>query len=84
MYIIKTISKNKKDSLENYYTYRLVESVRVGKKVKRNTLLNLGSEFNVEQEYWSSLSKRIDDILKQTPTLFELGKDLDPKGVLEA
>ena len=77
MYIIKTISKNKKDSLENYYTYRLVESVRVGKKVKRNTLLNLGSEFNVEQEYWSSLSKRIDDILKQTPTLFELGKDLE-------
>ena len=77
MYIIRTISKNKKDSAEKYYTYRLVESVRVGKQVKRVTLLNLGSQFNVEQEYWSDLSKRVDDILKQTPTLFELDKDLE-------
>ena len=77
MYIIKTISKNKKDSSEKYYTYRLVESIRIGKQVKRVTLLNLGSEFNVEQERWSDLSKRVDDILKQTPTLFELDKDLE-------
>jgi hypothetical protein len=77
MYIIKTVSKNKKNSSENYYTFRLVESIRIGKKVKRVTLLNLGSDFNVEQEHWSDFSKRIDDIIKQTPSLFELDKDLE-------
>jgi hypothetical protein len=48
MHIIKTISKSKKDSSEKYYTYRLMESVRIGKKVKKITLLNLGSDFSVE------------------------------------
>ena len=77
MYIIKTVSKSKKDSSKKYYTYRLVESIRIGKQVKRVTLLNLGSGFNVKQEHWSDFSKRIDDIIKQTPGLFELDKDLE-------
>ena len=77
MYIIKTVSKSKKDSSKKYYTYRLVESIRIGKQVKRVTLLNLGSSFNVKQEHWSDFSKRIDDIIKQTPGLFELDKDLE-------
>jgi hypothetical protein len=77
MYIIKTISKSKKDSTQNYYTYRLMESIRVGRKVKKNTILSLGSNFTVEQEHWATLSKRIDEILKQTPTLFALDKELE-------
>ena len=77
MYIIKTTSKSKKNSALKYYTYRLVESIRVGTKVKRNTLLNLGSDFNLEQEYWSILSKRIDEIINHKPTLFEIDKDIE-------
>ncbi len=77
MYIIKTISKSKKDSTKNYYTYRLMESVRIGKKVKKITLLNLGSDFALEQEHWSTLSKRIDEIIKQTPTLFVIDKEIE-------
>jgi hypothetical protein len=77
MYIIKTISKNKKNSSEPYYTYRLMESKRVGKKVKKITLLNLGSDFSVEQKDWAELSCRIDDILSQTPRLFEIDKELE-------
>ena len=65
MYIIKTTSKSKKDSSLKYYTYRLVESVRVGAKVKRETLLNLGADFNIEQSDWSILSKRIDEIINK-------------------
>ena len=72
MYIIKTTSKSKKDSSLKYYTYRLVESVRVGAKVKRETLLNLGADFNVEQSDWSILSKRIDEIINNRPILFEI------------
>ena len=47
MYIIKTISKNKNNSTEKYYTYRMMESLRVGTKVKKITLLNLGSSFDI-------------------------------------
>ena len=77
MYIIKTISKSKKDSTQNYYTYRLMESIRIGKKVKKKTLLNLGSDFSVEQSQWATLTARIDEIVKQRPSLFELDKDLE-------
>jgi hypothetical protein len=77
MHIIKTISKSKKDSSEKYYTYRLMESVRIGKKVKKITLLNLGSDFSIEQEHWRDLATRIDDILKQRDRLFEINNELE-------
>ncbi len=77
MYIIKTISKSKKDSSQNYYTYRLMESQRIGKKVKKITLLNLGSDFNVEKQYWKILSKRVEEIINRTPALFECDKDIE-------
>ena len=64
MYIIRTLSKSKKNSTEKYYTYRLIESTRIGKKVKKITLLNLGSDFNVEQEDWAELSTDITQLSK--------------------
>ena len=77
MYIIKTVSKSKKDSTKKYYTFRLMESQRIGDKVKKITLLNLGSDFSVDQEHWANFSKRIDDIINRTPSLFEFDKDLE-------
>ena len=77
MYIIKTTSKSKKDTNKKYYTFRLMESIRVGGKVKKLTLLNLGSNFNVDQKDWADLSKRINDIINKTPSLFEIDKDLE-------
>ena len=78
MYIIKTISKSKNNgSSDKYYTYRLMESLRVGDKVKKITLLNLGSDFNVEQKDWRVLADRINDIINQTPILFEVDKTLE-------
>ena len=77
MYIRKTVSKSKKNSKKKYYTYRLVESIRIGDKVKQQTLLNLGSSFNLDQSHWSTLSKRIDDILKGHPSLFEPDREIE-------
>jgi hypothetical protein len=77
MYIIKTVSKSKKDSNKKYYTYRLMQSLRVGDKVKKITLLNLGADFNVDQKYWANFSKRIEDIINKSPSLFEFNKDLE-------
>ena len=77
MYIRKTVSKSKKNSKKRYYTYRLVESIRIGDKVKQQTLLNLGADFSLDQSHWSALSKRIDDILKGHPSLFELNQEIE-------
>jgi len=77
MYIRKTVSKSKKHGGKKYYTYRLVESVRIGKKVKQHTLLNLGADFHVDQSQWSDLAKRIEDIIKGRSSLFDLDKELE-------
>ena len=78
MYIRQTKIKSGKLG-ESYYTYRIVESIREGKKVKQVTLLNLSKHFEIEKEHWPALISRIDQLLQsdqQTP-LFDLQKPLD-------
>jgi len=62
MYIRKTQVQKKKAG-GHYYTYRIVESQRIGKKVTQRTLLNLGVEFSFLEEQWPILTKRIQEIL---------------------
>lgn len=52
MYIRRTTIKSRKDGTQ-YYTYRLVESERTAKGVRRYTLLNLGSAFSSPREKWA-------------------------------
>jgi len=80
MYIRKTKIKNSKQG-DAYYTYRIVESIREGKKVKQKTLLNLGKHFDIEPCHWSALTSRIEQLLQtqingQTD-LFDLQLELD-------
>ena len=46
-----------------YYSYRLVNSERMGSKVRQRTLLNLGGAFSVPREMWPKLCARIEEIL---------------------
>ena len=62
MFIRRTITNSRKTD-QAYYTYRLVEGVRIGSVVKQTTLLNLGSHFDVAQADWPSLAARIDALL---------------------
>ena len=48
---------------ENYFTFRLVRSERCGAKVRQRTLLNLGRHFDVAQNDWPVLCRRIDELL---------------------
>ena len=77
MFIRRTVSKNKKYDNEKYYTYRLVESYRVDGKVKQRVLINLGADFTVDKDNWSILSTRIEDIIKNRQSLFEIDKELE-------
>ncbi len=69
MYIRRTTIKSRKTG-EPYYTYRLVESVRVDDKVRQITRLNLGRHFEVPREQWAPLVQRIEHILKGQTELF--------------
>ena len=54
----------------SYFTHRIVESRRVGKKVSQHTLLNLGSSFELPKEAWPELCTRIEQILNSEDPLF--------------
>lgn len=54
----------------SYFTHRLVESKRVGKKVRQHTLLNLGANFDLPREVWPDLCIRIEQILNGEQPLF--------------
>ena len=75
MFIRKTTTG--KSGSESYFTYRLVNSVRIGKKVSQKTLLNLGRHFDVERASWPELCTRIEQILAGESALFNLPADLE-------
>jgi hypothetical protein len=45
---------------DSYFTYRLVESRRLGKKVSQHTLLNLGTNFYLPVEAWPEFCTRVE------------------------
>ncbi len=60
-----------------YFTYRLVSSERVGKKVRQKTLLNLGHHFDLPREQWPQLCLRLDRILTGQTTLFDADEAIE-------
>ncbi len=76
MYIRRTTIKSRRTG-EPYYTYRLVESVRVNNKIRQKTRLNLGRHFEVPRAQWIALVQRIEHILKAQTELFPV--ELEPQ-----
>ena len=79
MYIRRTKTKTT-DQGGASFTYRIVESVRVGTQVKQRTLLNLGKDFAIEPAHWPLLTARIEQFLHGSAPhqaeLFALADDL--------
>jgi transposase len=63
MFIRQSPIKSKKTG-GSYFSYRLVENVRVDGKVKQKTLLNLGKHFDVDPAHWTLLATRISQIIE--------------------
>jgi transposase len=74
MYIRRTSIKSRRNG-EPYYTYRLVESVRVEGQVRQRTLLNLGRHFDVPREQWAPLARRIEQLVSRQGDLVPLELD---------
>jgi len=62
MYIRRTTIKSRQTG-EPYYTYRLVESIREGERIRQRTLLNLGRYFEVPRAQWAALVQRIEHLV---------------------
>lgn len=76
MFIRKTTTR-RRASGEGYSVFRLVASVRDGTKVRQQTILNLGSEFNLPKEQWALLCDRIESILSGQRRLMPLSEDIE-------
>ena len=76
MYIRKT-QTGKRKAGGHYYTYRLVETYRVGNKVIQRTLLNLGSDFSFPEEYFPALCSRIKEILHNQQSIFDKDPEIE-------
>jgi transposase len=74
MYIRRTSIKSRRTG-EPYYTYRLVESVRVEGQVRQRTLLNLGRHFDVPREQWAPLARRIEQLVSRQGDLVPMELD---------
>jgi len=46
-----------------YYSHRLVDSYRVGDRVRQRTLLNLGNAFTFPRDQWPELAQRIEQLV---------------------
>ena len=76
MYIRRTTIKSRASG-EPYFTFRLVESIRVEDKVRQRTVLNLGRHFEVPREQWAAFAQRIEHIVSAQSEL--VPPDLDPR-----
>lgn len=76
MYIRRSTIKSRRTG-EPYYTYRLVESVRIEGRVRQRTLVNLGRHFEVPREQWAPLAQRIEQLISRQVDLLPIG--LNPK-----
>ena len=75
MYVRQTKTSSSSTG-ESYLTYRLVASVRSGKKVRQSTLLNLGRHFSLPKDEWPLLCTRIESLLSVEPELLYVSKPM--------
>ncbi|MDX8414097.1 MAG: IS1634 family transposase [Mariprofundales bacterium] len=76
MFIRQTTTRSKGDNA-HYQTYRLVESSRIGDKVKQRTLLNLGADYPFPKNQWGEITHRVDSILHHQPLLVPASAEID-------
>jgi transposase len=76
MFIRKVPHKNKKNR-KQYYTYKLVESVRTQRGPRQRDVLNLGVNFDLPQEQWKDLANCIEAIITKQKLLFDYPKEIN-------
>ncbi len=68
--VCRTPTRSRGD--QQYFTFRLVRSVRRGEHVKQQILLNLGAHFPLPKAHWKTLCQRITQILAPQPAWLDI------------
>jgi transposase len=76
MFIRKVPHKNKKNR-KQYYTYKLVESVRTQRGPRQRDILNLGVDFKLPKEQWKDLANCIEAIITKQKLLFDYSRKIN-------
>ena len=76
MYIRKVTHTDKKNRQE-YYTFKLVESVRTERGPRQRAILNLGREFTLPEDQWKDLANRIEEIVTGQSPLFIYSAEIE-------
>jgi transposase len=62
MFIRRVPHKNRRNRKE-YYTFKLIESIRTERGPRQRDILNLGIDFDVPKEQWKDLANCIEEII---------------------
>ena len=73
MFIRRVPHKNRKNRKE-YYTYKLVESIRTERGPRQRDILNLGVGFDLPKEKWKDLANCIEGIITGQRPLIDYSK----------
>ena len=76
MFIRKVPHINKRNQRE-YYTYKLVESIRTERGPRQRELLNLGTDFNLPKEKWKDFANRVEEIITGQNSLFDYSLEIE-------
>jgi transposase len=73
MFIRKVEHKNRKNR-QQYYTYKLVDSIRTERGPRQRVILNLGVDFDLPKEQWKDLANCIEGIITGQRPLIDYPK----------
>ena len=75
MFIRRVPHKNRKNRKE-YYTYKLVESIRTERGPRQRDILNLGVGFDLPKEQWKDLANCIEEIITGQESFIDYPKPI--------
>jgi len=75
MFIRRVPHKNRKNRKE-YYTYKLVDSIRTERGPRQRDILNLGVGFDLPKEKWKDLANCIEGIITGQRPLIDYPKEI--------
>ena len=76
MFVCKVTHYNKKNRRE-YYTFKLVESVRTERGPRQRDILNLGTDFNLPKEKWKDFANRVEEIITGQTSLLNYPEEIE-------
>ena len=76
MFIRKVTHINKRNKTQ-YHTYKIVESIRTQRGPRQRVLFNIGTDFNLPNDQWKEMAKRIEEIITGQESLFTYPNEIE-------